>query len=267
MSTDVNSTNDFKMDYQRNKHYFFPTPKKKHSPIKIGLWPIIAIIIGCFMLILSGGVGAVIVAGLTAIVIGIAWIAIIKNVNKKEALKVQKFNNNRIIVSDSEIDKAATDYLEKVLKSKALKKLGIDEEQVQEIAPIKFNGYDYKNLVGSEPKHIKGEDGRIRSSHYNAVIFFFSAEQVYCYQLRLSLWEEDRTQETTEEYFYRDIVSVSTNSEPIIFEDFKIPFNTEYFKLTTTGGTYMQAYVFDMGDAERSIQSMRQLLRNKKRQT
>jgi hypothetical protein len=230
---------------------------------------------------IANGSPAAIVWGLFIMAVGGIWIAgilvgtasanaEITADNKKidaENRKVDDYNKKRIVVSGRELDKICADYLKSDVESMALKKLGIDKSQVQEVAPICFDGYYYKELKTSKPKFKKGEDGKERSSHYNVVMFFFSAEQVYCYQLRFSLLE-DKKQEATDELFYRDIVSVSTTSDTISYGsgDTQSAISFEEFTLTTSGGTKMDATISDIETAEHSIQEMRNLLRRKKQQ-
>lgn len=149
------------------------------------------------------------------------------------------------------------------MKDKALKKLGLDEDQVTEIAPIFFDGYIYRNLWNP---YFKKED-KWRSSNYESTAFFFSAEQVYYYSYTFSL-TEDNKKESTEEYFYKDIVAAATASDTFKFKSGKDQkeesINYEFFKLTTSGGTSIAASFRDMESAERSINGMKQLLRQKK---
>jgi len=240
------------MDYVRNLKYFKPDPEQSIAP---GVITIIRGIV--LMLILSGIINAVagFITGLVVIIGGI--IAIIYTI---------KDNQKRIKVTDTDIDKICMEYLAN-LQSMAMKKLGIDEDQVQEALPISFSGY-YFNDVGGSPRLIrKGDDGRYRSSNYNAVMFLFSDEQVYCYEHRFSLVQNEN-EEATDEIFYSDIVSVSTRSEAVTynFDQKDVTFNTEAFNLTTSGGTSIGATISDKENAENSIKGMRSLLRSKKQQ-
>jgi hypothetical protein len=87
----------------------------------------------------------------------------------------------------------------------ALSKLGLDVDQVSEINPVFTDGY----ALGSALMKI-GEDFVFRASHYQMSCLLFSSEQVYLYSLTFSLLDKD-IKEHTEEYFYRDVTSVSTN--------------------------------------------------------
>lgn len=151
------------------------------------------------------------------------------------------------------------------IKEKALRKLGIDEDDVKEASPIFFDGYVFGDKYQTK---VKKEGDVWRSSLYQGTAIFFSGDQVYFYTYTFSLFEEDKT-EATQEYFYTDIVSVATQStsykfrEPGKNKDTLI--NYEYFTLTTSGGTEMNAFFRDLKDVEKSVNGMKQLVREKKR--
>lgn len=235
-------------------------------------------------------------------------------------LIVKVIRTNKI--SDAEIDKICSEYLSNTLQSMALDKLGIDEEQVRTIEPIQLHGYYYSDITsivatsaGSSIKHSiarnfgtspvqykssvqykMGKDRRLRASNYNKTIYFFSAEQVYCYNLRFSILGEEK-QEATSESYYGDVVFAETVSDavtyrsgvatiPVLAETLKTILGSvlfdflsavlfgnetenvkfEEFTLTTSGGTTMGTIISDPTTAERSIQGMKNLLREKKRQ-
>ena len=84
---------------------------------------------------------------------------------------------------------------------------------------------------------------------------------MHCYTYRFDTTEDKKTEET-DVYFYKDIVSVSTASDEAKLGDQS--FNYEYFKLTTAGGTALTVSLRDVNNAQRSINAMRSLLREKK---
>ena len=226
-------------------------------------------------------------------------------------------------VTDAEMDQICENYVERNLKSMALKKLGIDEDQVQEIEPIQFHSYYFKNLSSdradilqvmdlkkatsstqhkSSVQYKMGKDKMYRASNYKAAIFFFSVEQVYYYGLTFSLLGSEQ-RENTSDSFYGDIVDISTVSDTVIyrgagsiladgimlllggraaveaiigsvlFDWFSTVFGTKVetikfdeFVLTTSGSTTVGATISDLATAERSIQGMKNLVRDKKQQ-
>jgi len=260
MSTD-------KMDYARNYHYFFPTPRKKpisKEPTEIRGGIIIIIIGFCLAYSLPEPI-----LGLVVAVIGIAWIAKIKYSDAEDAKKIKESNqtiieynkNNCIVVQDSEIDMVVKNYIDNNLKSMALNKLAISEEECKEIEPIQIGDYYLlDNLKNFKPEIRIGSDKRCRSSLYNAIIFLFSANQIFCYQVIFSLLKDEK-QETAKEFFYRDIVEICTKSEIISLDGEKI--EVEEFTLTTIGGTEMKDSISDKAMI-RSVQNMKKLLRSKK---
>ena len=58
----------------------------------------------------------------------------------------------------------------------------------------------------------KGKDGLYRSNKYQAVMFFFSDNEVHCFTYDFSITASGQ-KESTDVYFYKDIVSVSTQTE------------------------------------------------------
>ncbi|MCM1062444.1 MAG: hypothetical protein NC452_19490 [Eubacterium sp.] len=215
------------MDYAKNSKYFTPVNYKT---------AIILIVIGVFLL------AAII--GIVLIIIGVVMIVL----------------QNKGRPTDAEIDAAVNSQLGN-MQERALRKLGIDGDEVREIAPISFDGYVYRNAYIT-----RGKDGIYRSSKYQAVMLFFSADEIHCYTYDFSLINNNQ-QESTDVYFYKDIVSVSTQTdggEYSVGKGKSSKFDYEYFKLTTTGGTSISCTVSNADDAQRSINGMRSLIKTKK---
>lgn len=222
------------MDYQKNKKYFQP---KKYSGA------IILIVLGAvtFISFLSTTAFSVSsILGLVMVACGSAFIVM----KKKD------------IVTDAEYDASVASMLNNIT-SKALDKLGVDEDEVKEIAPISFGGYVYKGAS----KVKEGEDGLWRTNKYESVMLFFSENEVHCYTYRFDTTSQKQT-EATDVYFYKDVVSVSTASDTIQVLGQNVDY--EYFKLTTAGGTALSVSIRDVNNAQRSINAMRALLKTKK---
>lgn len=217
------------MDYEKNKKYFEPTNLKPG---------IIVCVIGVILSLANPFIG----------IIAIAFGALLIHTQLKGK------------PTDDEIDAAVTSQLRNI-KDRALRKLGLDEDEVSEIAPITFDGYVYKNAYIQQ-----GKDGKYRSNKYQAVMFFFSSNEVHCFKYDFSITESNQ-RESTDVYFYKDIVSVSTQTDGTEYSVGKgnsSKFDYEYFKLTTTGGTSISCSVRNIDDAQRSINGMRSLIKNKK---
>lgn len=220
------------MDFEKNKKYFTSASKLPMKNI------IIVGIIGLIALAIKPFIGIIILA-----LIGV--------------FVYMKIQNK---VSDEHID---TEYKKGFsgIVNKGLDKLGIDEDEVTLIEPIVIHGPYYKNIASGYYSK-KGEDNRWRSSNYEVAVLYFSEKQVYSYNYRFSVVENERN-ESTDEYFYKDIVSISTSSDSITNNNNET-FNLEYFKLTTSGGTSISCSIWDMGEVEKAIRGMKQLLREKK---
>jgi hypothetical protein len=256
------------MDYEYNRLYFEPeTPKDHMAAMGAFIASFCMLMIGIFMGIMSdiesGGVMITViftVLGLGFIALGVYFI--------KGTIE---YNKNIVIVGDDDIDKVYKNNL-KNLKLMAINKLGIDEDQVKEYNPISFRWYDYEPLMKIKPQYKMGVDGKLRSSHCKGSIYLFSAEQIYYYEYRFSLLE-NKKQEMTDEYFYSDIVSVSTKSDIITYGDENTAFgaatqsvNVETFTLTTSAGTSVGAALENIENAQSSINTLKNLLREKKQQ-
>ena len=220
------------MDYERNKKYF-----SGNALLEFAKSHIIITVVVCFLLAFTG------VGMIACVLIGVECYLMSRNTPK-----------------DEEIDAAVSKQMAN-LKDRALRKLGIDEDEVSEIAPITFDGYVYDKAMIK-----KGKDGLYRSNKYQAVMFFFSQNEVHCYTYDFCI-TENRQRESTDVYFYKDIVSVSTQTDGTEYSvggGKNSQFDYEYFKLTTTGGTSVSCSVRNIDDAQRSINGMRSLIKIKK---
>ena len=230
------------MNYELTKKYFKVVDETINYKASV-----IMIIIGAIMMFMIGNSPIVGILGIGLIALGIFLI-----VNRKNKIKAEKDS----IPSDGQYDAEVAKKLAG-MKEQALNKLGLDEDEVKEIEPISFDGYVYKGA--SEYK--AGQDKLYRTNKYEAVMLFFSQNEVHCYTYRFDTTEDKKTEET-DVYFYKDIVSVSTASDEAKLGDQS--FNYEYFKLTTAGGTALTVSLRDVNNAQRSINAMRSLLREKK---
>jgi hypothetical protein len=195
------------------------------------------------------------------------------------------FNHKKKMPSDKDID-AWFEEESRAFAGKALAKCGIDEsecvaDQVIVWGPRIFNHGDAPFLVK------KGDDNVIRYNPLDLTIINFGADQLLCYQCCYDRTSGAFLMETTEEYFYQDVVSVATASDSTVKEievganKVKVKSNSrETFRLTTSGGTSITVVLRDDGliqmndlkggsmpttQAEKAIQSVRRMLRDKKR--
>jgi hypothetical protein len=92
------------------------------------------------------------------------------------------------------------------LKDKALSKIGLDIDQVNEISPVNFDGFYFDNVFAK-----KIADGSYVSTTFESTWIFFSNAQIYFYTCRFCM-DEDKKKEETQEYFYKDVTSLSTST-------------------------------------------------------
>ena len=144
------------------------------------------------------------------------------------------------------------------IKPCALRKLGIEENQVNEIPPIKLNGYD--RSLGTMIK--KGKDGKYRSNKYKYAILFFGDNEMYVYTYIFSTTENNGS-ESTGVYHYKDIVSISTQSNTFTFRSESISYG-QVIEISTTGADRISIPLHASYNPDRDINAIRQLLKTKK---
>lgn len=145
-------------------------------------------------------------------------------------------------------------------KQKALNKIGLDEEEVSEISPAMFEGFVYKNAYAKQ-----NASGKWVSSAYQVSWIFFSSTQVYLYSYTFNM-DEDKKNERTDEFFYKDVTSFSTLSESdtahgLGGNTFEV--SSEQFAMVVPGDKLFMA-MGDIQNADTIIQGMKQKLREKK---
>lgn len=164
-------------------------------------------------------------------------------------------------ISDEEFFKIVNDEKEIYgQKNRALQKLGIDEDQVNEIEPVYFEGF---RSDGAYSKQTYNGSGPWVSSKYEVTWLFFSDQQVHVYRCEFHL-DSDMKKEFTAEYFYKDVNSFSTISEDVEDQNGNmVP--TEMFSMQGAGIDFSCALT-NLEGAGKSIDGMRQKLREKKLQ-
>ncbi len=164
-----------------------------------------------------------------------------KKLEKKE---VEKKVEKDVSFEDvwKEIDK-----IKEELPSIAAQKLGIKLEDCSAIEPVILSFSVFKDeCIITTTKRIDN----FPSTHC-LVTLLFSDSQLFCYRYTFSL-THDKSYDSMDEYFYKDIVSFKTAENKDFLE----------FSIITNGGTSFTANVEKIH--EEKIQKMKQLLREKK---
>lgn len=145
-------------------------------------------------------------------------------------------------------------------RAKALSKIGLDEDEVSEIPPVKFEGFVYKNAYAKQRAN-----GAWVSSAYQVSWLFFSSTQVYIYRYTFYM-DEDKKNESTDEFFYKDVTSFSTSSETETAHGLgneKFEVETNKFCMVVPGDK-LYVSMDGVADSESIIHAMKQKLREKK---
>jgi len=232
-----------KIDCERNAKYFKPASYK--GGIILG-------VVGV-LLLFTGAAGGIVIGLLMA---GLGAFLIYLQVADRP--------------SDADIDDQFR-AIRAELRQRALAKLGLDADEVKLIAPIIVGGW-FLGSLGSGYRVKKGKDGTFRSTAVEGVVIFFAEQELHAYKYQVSLVAKDESSEQTDVYFYRDVVSVSTNSASgsvtVVGEAKPLIWKREVFSLTTSGGTAVQCAMSASDDAAgREIQGARHLIREKKLHT
>ncbi len=180
-------------------------------------------------------------------------------------------------ITDEQYDEMVQAKLKSLnLKKKALDKIGLDESQVNEIAPINIQGFDLSNDVKKARRYAiyNGKDNVARSTQYEAVWLFFSDTQVYMYKYHFDMLSDNK-KEITEEYFYKDITNFSTSDETVEVTKYKQTlsgkkpdktYTRDYsrFSLAVTSGDKFYCSTTNTNNVDDTINAMKQKLREKK---
>jgi len=148
------------------------------------------------------------------------------------------------------------------LRQTALNKIGIDEDELQEVPPATMEGFVYDKAWAK-----KQASGNWVSSTYEVAWIFCSSTQVYMYRCRFLL-DEDKKSEYTDEFFYKDVTSISTSSD---HEEIKnkdksgksIEVESHKFVMVVPGDKLFVS-LDQVDNAEAIIQGLKQKLREKK---
>ena len=186
-------------------------------------------------------------------------------------------------------DQQMDEWLEKDLEGlnkKALDKVGTDESELVG-EPVEITGPRFWDIGGAKIHYKRGNDKIIRFTPLEISVINFTQNQLLAYSCVYDFTTGKALNESTDEYFYKDVVSVATKSESCSVT-FKSGQSTktiqldaaETFVLTTSGGTSISVLLSDPklieqmvgkkgGEipttrAEKAIQTIRKMLREKK---
>jgi hypothetical protein len=182
--------------------------------------------------------------------------------------------------SDQQMDAWLEEDL-KILSDKSLNKMGTDKDELTADS-VYVTGPRLWDTAGAPVRFRQGKDNILRFTPVGVSVIHFTENQLLSYSCALDRTTGNALNESTDEYFYRDVVSVATKTESktVNIPGIKGPVQmqaAETFTLTTSGGTSLSVLLRDptlvnkMGGgeipttrAEKAIQSVRTMLRGKK---
>jgi hypothetical protein len=129
---------------------------------------------------------------------------------------VRAWHNAEPKPSDAQIDEWRNGDFERLEKRDALEKLDLITDQVAAREPLRVVG------AGPSPQFRRGKDGRIRFSSHEVLIIYLTDYHLAAFKCVIDLHDGGIRTETTQEYHYDDVVSVSTqahNSTLIWYEE------------------------------------------------
>ncbi|CAN5752833.1 hypothetical protein BH10BAC3_BH10BAC3_11950 [soil metagenome] len=185
-------------------------------------------------------------------------------------------------LSDDDIDNQFQDDLKEIARN-ALNKLGLDETQLTENRkePLMLKGPILWTTTGVNKKDLlwrKGKDDIVRFAIYRVTIIYFSKHLLASFACDFNFIKNVTLNEATDEYYYKDIVSVSTSETStsyVLPNGVKLTRSQE-FRLSLSNGEAIKVFI-DSGklnqvtkgnipteEAEKAVQIIRTILRDKK---
>lgn len=170
----------------------------------------------------------------------------------------------------------------KVFKStmemEALNRLGTVEEKVIK-EPLTIYKPIFWNVPSVEPNEVmkkKGKDGLLRFSVWDAAIFHLTDKYLGSFRATFNFLNGKTVNESTDEFFYKDIVKVGTTQKSVVLKDGTKITDAESFILKMSSGDSVSFYditfkleekgtkVIPTTPIEKTIQAIRTMLREKK---
>lgn len=193
--------------------------------------------------------------GIFMLIAGIAWAVFL--------------TRNSLKITDSDVDLYTEEQLKK-LQEKGLQKLSLDKSELVAnsfviTGPIFVFDKNDKNKIVTAGDIRKGNDHRFRFALLKVAVLYLLKEQLMIYQARLNLKDNLVDHESTEEYFYSDIVSLTTAPDD--------KYDGEVFTIMTSSGSGLKVPLFSsafprdkavLNQAENTVLAIRKMLRETK---
>ena len=181
------------------------------------------------------------------------------------------------LVSENELDFWLEEDIQSVIKNRPYDKLGISKEDLVAetllvVGPVYWNvsGFDVKDILMK-----KGKDGFNRFSVLTIQVFCFTENYLCSYKCHYNWIKNTYINESTNEFFYKDVVSVKTdtissaytlmNGQRLVHsEAFQLKLAGDEITVITNDASLNTSSVM-VSKAEKAVQSIRAMLRDKKK--
>jgi hypothetical protein len=179
--------------------------------------------------------------------------------------------------SDSQMDEWLEEDIKAIIKNRPYDKLGISKadlvaETLLVVGPVYWNvsGFDVKDIMMK-----KGKDGFNRFSIWTIQVFMFTENYLCSYKCQYNWIKNTYINESTNEFFYKDVVSVKTdtissaytlmNGQRMVHsEAFQLKLAGDEITVITNDASLNTSSVM-VSKAEKAVQSIRTMLRDKKK--
>jgi hypothetical protein len=181
------------------------------------------------------------------------------------------------LATDSQMDEWLEEDIQLIIKNRPYDKLGISKEDLVAetllvVGPVYWNvsGFDVKDILMK-----KGKDGFNRFSIWTVQVFMFTENYLCSYKCQYNWIKNTYINESTNEFFYKDVVSVKTdtissaytlmNGQRMVHsEAFQLKLAGDEITVITNDASLNTSSVM-VSKAEKAVQSIRTMLRDKKK--
>jgi hypothetical protein len=181
------------------------------------------------------------------------------------------------IASEFDLDRWLDEDIQEVIKNRPYDKLGITKndlvaESLLVVGPVYWSvsGFDVKDILMK-----KGNDGFNRFSIWTIQVFMFTENYLCSYKCQYNWITNTYINESTNEFFYKDVVSVKTdtvssaytliNGQRLVHsEAFQLKLAGDEITVITNDASLNTSSAM-VSKAEKAVQSIRAMLRDKKK--
>ena len=146
-------------------------------------------------------------------------------------------------ISDEMFDEFKTKLLNNLVENTAPGKLDVHTSDLI-MKSILITGPRIVKKGGASMLHHLGKDNIVRFNLINACVLLFSENQMLYFNCCFDLLTEKASLVSTEEFFYKDIVSTSTDNIETMYEDEEGKIqkleSADCFRVRTSGGTAVE---------------------------